>query len=316
MESINFEECNRKIEEIASLKDNWNTNGAEKFSLLTIINTKNLLKYFIYQPEIFPTAIGAIQIEYEKENGEYLEIEVYNDKYNIFMINAAKKEEEYEFGLDETYRIVNLVKIFVNGPVDKAILFTGAFNPPTIAHYHMVHSALRNKNIEFNYVIFALSNEIFLSKKQKKLNDWYFSEKQRLDLILEMTAHNPNVLIYGIEQGYTYQVLCDAKKTFNCKDLYFACGSDKLSEIHRWGYNKQLLSEFCFYILLRGTDKNLKETCDELFKNTKYIIATDNEKYKDISATQVRRMMDNNEDCSTVLERHVYDYVQRKGLKW
>ena len=98
--------------------------------------------------------------------------------------------------------------------------------------------------------------------------------------------------------------------------MYFACGSDKLNEIHHWGYNKQLLSEFCFYVLLRGEDKNIKDICDNLFRNTKYIIATDNEKYKDMSATMVRRMLDNNEDCVNVLERHVYAFINRKGLKW
>lgn len=307
-----LKECNEKLKDIASLSMNWNDNGALPIPKNIINNVNIFLKYSLYKPEIFPVACESIQLEYEKENGEYLELEFKENKIEIFRIYEDKTEEEIEYDFNDFYKVLNLVKIFYNGKPENIVLFTGAFNPPTIAHYHMVHSVLRNENKKFNYVVFALSNDKFLSKKQNRNKDWYFNETERLNLVLSMIAHNPNALLFGIEQGYTYEVLCEVKKEFNSTDTYFACGSDKLNEINRWGFHDKLLKEFCFYILLRGTDDEteVNDKCKELFLNTKYVIAKDNEKYKDISATQVRRKIDKKEDFSLLLEKHVYEYLK------
>lgn len=90
-----FSENNRlkkfrsNVEKIISFKDlkyNWNDNNAEPFENIIIDRalffiTSDLLKY---QPEIFPTARHSIQLEYEKANGDYLEIEIFRDFYLIY----------------------------------------------------------------------------------------------------------------------------------------------------------------------------------------------------------------------------------------
>lgn len=264
-------------------------------------NISKFLKFNIYDTQLYMKDNSVI-LEY-KNKDSILELEFKDD---IIEIN----KEIIIFS--EFFKALNLIKIFFNGNPENMVLFTGAFNPPTIAHYHMVHTVLRNKNVKFDYVVFALSNDNFLSKKQKKSNDWYFSEQERLNLILNMIAHNPKALLFGIEQGYTYQVLCEVKKQFNPKNLYFACGSDKLNEITRWGYKDKLLKEFCFYILLRGTDNEntINNLCNKIFINTKYLLSKDNEKYKNISATQVRNKIKNNENYDDLLERHVLKYLK------
>ena len=311
MNEINIEECLNKIEKIALLENNWNNNGANKFSDKVINNVKKFLSYSLYNPFVAPTANNSIQLEYEKDNGKYLEIEIYENKIETFEIDAEKKETEQVFSINDFFKVLNLVKIFYNGTPQNAVLFTGAFNPPTIAHYHMVHSVLRNDKMNFDYVIFALSTEKFLKNKQDKTNDWYFSESERTEMVLSMIAHNPNALLYGIEVGYTYDVLCGVKQEFNCENLYFACGSDKLYEIERWGHAKKLLKEFNFYILLRGTEsyEYTENKCNKIFANTKYFLAKDNEKYKYVSATQVRDKIKQNLDYTNLLEPHVYKYL-------
>lgn len=313
MNKKEFENCISKLNEIKTLKNNWNDNGASAFSETLINKVKEFINYNFYAPEIFPTATNSIQLEYENKDKEYLELEFKEDKIELFKIDKSKNETTLIFSYDEIFKIINIIKIFFNGNLDNAVLFTGAFNPPTIAHYHMIQSVLDNKQKEFNYVIFALSNDRFLSKKQAKQKDWYYEEKIRLQMILEMTAHNPNVLIYGIENGYTYEVLQATKKEFNCKNFYFACGSDKLNEINRWGFHDKLLKEFGFYVLLRNDDeKNTKKRCEELFKDTYYILGKDNEKYKNISATLVRQKIKNNESFEDLLEARVAKYIEEK----
>ena len=40
-------------------------------------------------------------------------------------------------------------------------------------------------------------------------------------MMLEMTYENEKVLIFGIEQGYTYEVLTSVKNKYNIQTLYF-----------------------------------------------------------------------------------------------
>jgi len=76
-----------KIEKIKILPKNWNGNGAENFSKNLISIIRNLVLDLKIQPELFPTADDSIQIEYEKENGDYLEILVSeNNKFDFFQI--------------------------------------------------------------------------------------------------------------------------------------------------------------------------------------------------------------------------------------
>ena len=83
-----------KLERIATLGDNWNGYGAEPLSPELILQARNLFHELYVQPEIFPTAAGTIQLEYEKDNGDYLE----------FQLNGT--------GQCECFRIINGVEEF------------------------------------------------------------------------------------------------------------------------------------------------------------------------------------------------------------
>lgn len=84
----------KKLEEIASLQDNWNGNGAKSFSNQLISQVKNLIILLEIQPEVFPTACETIQLEYDKEDGAHLEIEIKEDKSaEVFWIKHTGEEE-------------------------------------------------------------------------------------------------------------------------------------------------------------------------------------------------------------------------------
>lgn len=302
-----FEE---KIQEFSKFNDNWNGNYAKQISN-KVINNALLLDKYLYvedncKPEIFPTFCNSIQIEYEKDN-HYLEIEIKEDCFEIFQIKN-NKEYYQTVALNEMFEVINLIKLFYQPCVKNLCLFTGAFNPCTIAHYHMIDSAMNTKR--FDYIVFAISNQKFLDKKQKRLKDFAYSEQQRLEMILAMTYKCPNVLIFGVEQGYTYEVLKATKEKYQCDSLYFALGSDKLQEINRWGFHDKLLIEFCFYILQRKDSlTEIQRKCQDLFFKTDYIIGKDNETYKDISATSVRNKIKNNQDFKDLVVEEVYQLL-------
>lgn len=65
------------LSEIASLPDNWNLNGAHAFSEQVVLLCQDIVRFLSHQPDIFPTAQGSIQMEWDNPRGDYLEIEIF-----------------------------------------------------------------------------------------------------------------------------------------------------------------------------------------------------------------------------------------------
>ena len=84
-----------RLQDIATLKYNWNGNGADIFSSTLINKSIFILNDIVRQPKIFPTARNSIQFEFEKPNGDYLEFEIYEDHVSIY-IERDTGEEEYD----------------------------------------------------------------------------------------------------------------------------------------------------------------------------------------------------------------------------
>lgn len=92
MIKMTLEENLKKLNQIAKLEDNWNENGANKFSKELINKVDNMLHLLKCQPEIFPTANDSIQLEWENED-EYYEVNVFENKVHIFQIYKDETSE-------------------------------------------------------------------------------------------------------------------------------------------------------------------------------------------------------------------------------
>jgi hypothetical protein len=67
------------LDSFLSLNDNWNGYGARKFDPEFIDVVKKIVFKLEKNPKIFPTGRNSIQLEYQKDNGDYLELEVFPD---------------------------------------------------------------------------------------------------------------------------------------------------------------------------------------------------------------------------------------------
>lgn len=107
--TINFsQELQKNIELINSYKnldDNWNSYGASKFSESVIDKALSILYFLSIQPDVFPTGRNSIQFEYEKNNGDYLEFEIYEDRITAFQI-IASEETEYQVDIKKARKMV------------------------------------------------------------------------------------------------------------------------------------------------------------------------------------------------------------------
>ena len=76
----------RKLDEISSLKEDWNGNGAPVIPPTVIKKARALVKALTVQPEIFPTALETIQLEFDNKHHDHMEIEIsLSDKAEVFI---------------------------------------------------------------------------------------------------------------------------------------------------------------------------------------------------------------------------------------
>ena len=98
----------KRLSEIEKLSDNWNNNGAGKIPTSIIKSVRKLLMTIEFQPEIFPTACDALQLEWENDKDEYLEMEILEDAVNIFQIDSDGNEVQkiMEFDSETINKVV------------------------------------------------------------------------------------------------------------------------------------------------------------------------------------------------------------------
>lgn len=80
----------KKLDEISSLKKNWNGNQAKPIRKKIIKRSKVLVIDLDKQPQIFPTANESIQIEYDGINNSYLEFQI--TKKNVISYYMVDKK--------------------------------------------------------------------------------------------------------------------------------------------------------------------------------------------------------------------------------
>lgn len=97
---------NAFLNDIAHLKRNWNDHNANPFPTSLIEKCTTLISQLEVQPFISPTAYGAIQMEYEKENGDYLEFEIYPERIEVYQIINNIEYEEILTSLNEVKQTI------------------------------------------------------------------------------------------------------------------------------------------------------------------------------------------------------------------
>lgn len=93
--------CYKQLDEIELLKDNWNGNGATKFSNSLTRKVRNLLNDLDSKIELFPTANNSIQIECTNLNNDYIEFEIFEDNVKMFLLKRNGDNKTSYINTDE-----------------------------------------------------------------------------------------------------------------------------------------------------------------------------------------------------------------------
>ena len=89
---ISLEDNRTRIAKFAEYTDNWNGYGAKLFDPVFLNQVLNgIISDLKPQPEIYPLPDGGLQLEWEKSNGEYLELEIHqgDTEHRFFHMPAS-----------------------------------------------------------------------------------------------------------------------------------------------------------------------------------------------------------------------------------
>jgi hypothetical protein len=101
----NLDDLIKNIEDFKSLEDNWDGDGAIKFSEKILDKAKNTLRYIkekdIELPDVVSPFSGGIQLEYTKGRLAGTEIEVREDIFLVLLF----KEDKGGYGQADSYEV-------------------------------------------------------------------------------------------------------------------------------------------------------------------------------------------------------------------
>lgn len=119
------------IADIKKLEDGWNGYGVKKIPADICDIAEKVVSHLTVQPEIFPTARRTIHMEYNFENNNYLEFEIFEDDVRATFVpdydyyNKAKFEE---FNVDDYEGLNAMIKAAQENNVNFSYSKVGDFD--------------------------------------------------------------------------------------------------------------------------------------------------------------------------------------------
>ena len=188
-------------------------------------------------------------------------------------------------------------------------IYGGSFNPMHIGHEKIVDYVLDNLNMD-KIIIIPVG---IPSHRENNLEQ----SDTRLKICKEIFKGNKKIEVSDIEikgegKSYTYDTLLKLMDLYGENNEFFEIiGEDSLKSLKTWKNYEELLKICKFIVFRRKDDKNIQ--IDEDFLNNKNIIILENE-YYDISSTEIRNMVKNNEDISAFVNKKVKKLIEKEYL--
>lgn len=183
------------------------------------------------------------------------------------------------------------------------IVYGGSFNPPTIAHYQIMHEIL-NKFKPERIIIMPVGNNYSHKKNLEDIKHRFAMLSLMIDdkrIVLDDTEASLK------EYKGTYYTMRILEKKYS--DLYFVMGADNLINISKWIEYEKLIKNYNFVVLTRGE-------IDVYEKIEKYSVG-----YKEhfhvlnidipISSSLIK---ENIEAHKNMLHPRVYEYIEQNKL--
>lgn len=187
-------------------------------------------------------------------------------------------------------------------------IFGGSFNP-----IHKMHSDICNYLLKQHYVDKII---IVPTGSKYKYKDNLIKDVDRFNMIKLVADKTNNIEVSDYEFKdyvvYSINTLEHYKEVYSNDEVYFICGADNLSYIDKWMRGLDILKNFKLLVINRSTD-NIDEILNRLYEYKDNITIVPME-MNDISSTEIRKMIANNEDVSDFLDIDVIKYIKEHNL--
>lgn len=179
------------------------------------------------------------------------------------------------------------------------VIFGGAFNPPTLAHFEIAEKLISK---------FKPDDFYFLPVGNRYKNKTMLEFNYRYDMVKIMADKlGAKVSTMENEESYrgTYYALLDFKKID--PDTYFVMGADNLDYLDKWINAKELIKTNKFIVLSRSGFDVYKLVNEKYFeyKDNFHIVEINNY----LSSTLFRTNLEKN-----ILLEDVYEYIKKNNL--
>lgn len=178
--------------------------------------------------------------------------------------------------------------------------FGGSFNPPTIAHFKIVKTAIQE---------FGLDKLVIIPMGDKYEKSELVSFNLRFEMLKESFKSIPNVEISDMQANQVHRVYAiesfkEINKLYNNSENYFIMGLDNYSKIDNWKGAEELLNDYKYIVFKRNNIDIPK------FSKNAYFLDISS----DISSRNVRDMIKNKENLTNILDKNVIDYIDKNNL--
>lgn len=199
--------------------------------------------------------------------------------------------------------------------MNKVGYFGGTFDPIHKGHIYVAREVLDKLNLD---IIYFMPN----SKPPHKRGS-HSTFYDRCNMIKLAISDERKIDISYIESDmnthYTADTLKYIRENFNHEKIYFIIGEDSLRDIYSW-YNPMKILEYSSLVVVKREDfrdvdgKSLEEIAKEVMSlYGGEVIAIDSPPIN-ISSTEIRSMLMNNQDISEFVDEKVKEYILKNGL--
>lgn len=187
-------------------------------------------------------------------------------------------------------------------------IFGGSFNPPHKMHIKIALYLIENKYLD--KVIFVPQGTNYEYKKNLESNE----DRYNMLSIVTNKYSNLSVSEYELsnEISYTYKTLDYFKNKYSNDTIYFICGADNLDYIDTWKNGKYILNNYNILAINRG-EYNTQKILNNYSKYNAKIIVCNLESIN-ISSTNIREKINNNEDIKDLIDINVLNYIKENNL--
>ena len=187
-------------------------------------------------------------------------------------------------------------------------VFGGSFNPP-----HKMHLNIGLELVNKQYV----DKVIYVPTGSKyKYKNNLLPDKNRLEMLEILTNKYKNLSVDDYELKdevvHTCETLAYFKELYPNDEIYFICGADNLSYIDKWKNGEDILNNYKI-IAMKRKGEDIEELLKKFVAYQNNIIVADVEQ-QDISSTDIREKLKNNENVLDVLDKDVYEYIRKNKL--